>query len=179
MRSFIKPRKKKLFDDMSLLWVLFITLVTIGLIVFAVILHRKSSFYIKMLDNLGQRNGKQIKEVKSLQQRIAMITAQGKIYDEVNRSNIALKESMQNLFDLIPDQITLSKVVMKKESLYLKGYAASKEAYALLLEPPLKSIFTQTKVKFTRDAKGRLIFESLNSIADMSPKREGENNATQ
>ena len=168
MRSFIKPRKKKLLDEMSLLWLVFIIVVAAGLIIFGIVLHYKSSFYIKMLDSLGKENSAQIKTVQDLQQKIALVTAQGKLAQEVNTSNTALKESMQNLFDLIPDQITLTKVVMKRKALYLKGYTHSKESYTLLLEPPLKSIFTQSKVKFYRDAQGRLVFESLNTMEENS-----------
>lgn len=166
MRSFIKPRKKRLFDEVSLLWIVFIVLVSVGLVVFGFLLRYKSSFYIKMLDNLQAKNSEQIKNVKLLQNKIMLIKTQGELQEEVNSSNIALKESMKNLFDLIPDQITLIKVVMNKNSLYMKGYTKSKEAYSLLLEPPLKSVFTQSKVKFERDANGALMFESLNTIEE-------------
>ncbi len=168
MRSFIQPRKKRLLDKMSSLWLGFIILIAIGLIVFGILIHYKSSFYIKMLDNLHQKNGTALQKVKSLQKEIGLITMQGKLQQEVVETNRVLKESIQNMFDLIPDQITLTKVVMKKESLYLKGYTLNPESYTLLLEPPLKSIFTQTKVKFSKDERGRTVFESFSTIADQT-----------
>ena len=179
MRSFIRPRKKRLLDEMSLVWLLFIVAVAIGLIVFAIVLNYKSSFYIKMLDSLGQKNSAQVKVVKALEKKIALVKVQGQLAEEVAQSNRALKESMQNLFDLIPDQITLIKVVMKKNELYLKGYAASKDAYRLLLEPPLKSIFTKSMVKFEKDAKGCLVFESRNIMEEEHTQRSRDVNRTQ
>jgi len=149
-----------------MLWLGFILLVAAGLIIFGIVVHYKSSFYIKMLDSLQEKNQQQLKSVKTLQRRIAIIKTQGKLQQEVNETNNVLKESIQNMFDLIPDQITLSKVVMEKESLYLKGYTTSQDSYNLLLEPALKSIFTHTKVKFSRDAQGRIIFESFSTIKD-------------
>lgn len=165
-RSFIKPRKKRLIDRMSSLWLGFIVLVAVGLMVFGMVVHYKSSFYIKMLDNLHQQNSSKMKQVTRLQKEVTLIRMQGQLVEEVTKSNKVLKGSIQNMFDLIPDQITLTKVIMEKKSLYLKGYTDSKNSYTLLLEPPLKSIFTNTKVKFSKDAKGRVVFESYNSIAD-------------
>ena len=166
MRSFIKPRKKKLVDPISLMWLLFIALMAAGLLFFSMLLHYKSSFYIRMLENMGKENSAKREQVRHIGREIALLKAQVKIYDEVNSSNSALKESMRNLFDLIPDQITLTKVVMKKESLYLKGYTLSKAAYTTLLEPPLKSVFARSSVRFVTDAKGCLMFESFNSMEE-------------
>jgi Tfp pilus assembly protein PilN len=149
---------------MSSLWLGFIIFIAVGLLIFGILIHYKSSFYIKMLDNLQQNNSSSIKKVKTLQKDITLIQMQGKLYKEVLEANNILKESIQNMFDLIPDQITLQKVVMEKKSLFLRGYTDSAESYKLLLEPPLKSIFTQTKVKFSKDEKGRMIFESFSSI---------------
>ncbi len=164
---------------MSLMWMLFIFLMASGLVVFSVLLHYKSSFYIKMLDNLHQENSTRETVLQKLNHRIALISTQGKIYHEVNTSNIALRESMQNLFDLIPDQITLTRVVMKKKSLYLKGFTKSRAAYRLLLEPPLKSVFAHSVVRFETDAKGCLTFESLNTIEDTTAEHADGNQSEQ
>ncbi len=164
MRSFIKPRKKRLLDRMSALWLSFIILVSIGLIVFGVIIHYKSSFYIKMLDSLQHQNATTSKEVTNLSKKVMLINSQKKIYDEVEKTNDVLKVSMKNLFDLIPDQITLTSVVMERNSLLLKGYSISKEAYTLLLQPPLKSIFTKSEVKFSKMKDAKVEFESFNTI---------------
>ncbi len=176
MRSFIRPRKKKLLDDMSLLWLVFIIVVAVGLVIFGIVLHYKSSFYIRMLDSLGKENSTHVRQVQNLQQKIALITTQGKLVQEVESANVALKESMQNLFDLIPDQITLTRVVMDKNELYIKGYTRSRESYKLLLEPPLKSIFTRTEVKFYKAPDGRLVFESRNTIADNEMEQSADGN---
>ncbi len=164
MYSFIKPRKKRILDRISALWLSFIVLVAIGLVVFGIIIHYKSSFYIKMLDSLHQQNETVSKQVKRLERNVMLVNSQKKIFDEVKKTNDILKVSMKNLFDLIPDQITLTSVVMEKESLLLKGYSASKEAYTLLLQPPLKSIFAKSVVKFKKAKDGKIEFESLNTV---------------
>ncbi len=164
MRSFIKPRKKRLLDRMSTIWLSFIILIAIGLIIFGIVIHYKSSFYIKMLETLQQKNIDTSKRVSQLNKSVILINSQKKIYDEVKSTNNILKVSMKNLFDLIPDQVTLTSVVMERDSLLLKGYSTSKEAYTLLLQPPLKSIFTKSVVKFTKEKNGKIGFESFNTI---------------
>jgi hypothetical protein len=164
MHSFIKPRKKKLLDDMSSLWLIFIGLMSAGLIGFGIFINYKSSFYIKMLEERSLSNEKLNKKVHDLKSDIQIINMQKELYDEVTSTNLLLKESVKNLFDLVPDQITLTNVIMEKDSLVLKGYAISKESYMLLLEPPLKSIFDETKVTFSTNERGFFQFVSQNSI---------------
>jgi hypothetical protein len=164
MRSFIKPRKKKLLDDMSSLWLIFIGLMSVGLIGFGIYINYKSSFYIKMLEERNLSNEILNKKVHDLKSDIQIIKMQKELYDEVTDTNLLLKESVKNLFDLVPDQITLTNVKMEKDSLVLKGYAISKESYMLLLEPPLKSIFDESKVTFSTNERGFFQFVSYNSI---------------
>ncbi len=164
MRSFIKPRKKKLFDDMTTMWLAFIVLVSIALMVFGGVIYYKSSFYIKMIDSLKENNAKKTYIVNHLKDNISLIQMQASLDKDVKETNRILKQSMKNLFDLIPDQITLTKVVMQKKSLLLCGYTNSIDSYTLLLEPPLKSIFTKSIVKFSQDGKGHTLFESFNTM---------------
>lgn len=164
MHSFIKPRKKKLLDDMSSLWLIFIGLMSVGLIGFGIYINYKSSFYIKMLEERSLNNDKLKKKVHDLKSDIQIINMQKELFDEVTSTNLLLKESVKNLFDLVPDQITLTNVIMEKDSLVLKGYAISKESYMLLLEPPLKSIFDESKVTFSTNERGFFQFVSKNSM---------------
>ncbi len=164
MRSFIKPRKKKLLDDMSSLWLVFIGLMSVGLIGFGIYVNYKSSFYIKMLEQSHHDNEKLGKKVKSLKSDMQIFGMQKELFTEVTSTNHIIKESVKNLFDLVPDQITLTDVLMEKDSLILKGYTISKESYALLLEPPLKSIFDESRVSFSTNKRGFFQFVSKNSM---------------
>ncbi len=164
MRSFIKPRKKKLLDDMSSLWIIFIVIMSIGLVGFGIYVNYKSSFYIKMLDQSHQDNKTLGRKVQSLKSDVQITSMQKELYDEVTNSNLIMKESVKNLFDLVPDQITLTDVLMEKDSLMLKGYTISKESYSLLLEPPLKSIFDESRVSFSTNKRGFFQFISKNNM---------------
>ncbi len=164
MYSFIEPRKKKVIDDMSKLWIVFISLVSLGLIGFGIFINYKSSFYIKMLEDRYSAKEEMQDSVKLLRRDIQIVNMQKELYEEVKQSNSTLRESVKNLFDLVPDQVTLTDVIMQRDSLILKGYSASKESYSLLLEPPLKSIFDESSATFSIDSRGFYRFVSKNSM---------------
>ncbi len=166
MHSFIKPRKKRLIDEMSSLWIIFIALMSIGLVGFGVYVNYKSSFYIKMLEEGEKKHQALDKKVKDLKSDIQIFSMQKELSYEVSSSNLILKDSIKNLFDLVPNQVTLTKVVMEKYALELQGYTRSKESYRLLLEPPLKSIFDESRVEFSINKKGFFQFISHNKMEE-------------
>jgi len=172
MLSFIEPRKKKLLDDMSSLWLMFISLMTVGLISFGVYINYKSSFYIKMLEDSSSVNSKLNTKVKSLKSDVQILNMKKELYNEVLSTNILIKESVKNLFDLVPDQITLTDVLMEKDALTLKGYTVSKDSYTLLLEPPLKSIFDESQVNFSTNSRGFFVFESKNKMHNVKGSKQ-------
>ncbi len=94
MRSFIKPRKKKLFDDMTSLWFGFIIIIAIALVIFGILVNYKSSFYIKMLENLSTNNGSQTQVINNLQHKVMIINMQVTLDKEVKGTNKVLKESI-------------------------------------------------------------------------------------
>jgi hypothetical protein len=117
-----------------------------------------------MLEDSDADNKVLSRKVHSLKSDIQILNMQKELHKEVIDTNLIIKESVKNLFDLVPDQITLTDVVMEKDSLTLKGYAISKETYTLLLEPPLKSIFDESRVSFSTNKRGFFQFVSKNSM---------------
>jgi hypothetical protein len=84
--------------------------------------------------------------------------------EEIYTRNNILKDSMQNLFDLVPDQITLKRVIIDKNSLKIYGRTPNKDTFNLLLSAPLKSIFNSSKTMFYLDSKGWYNFVSINKM---------------
>ncbi len=167
--SFITPRKKPLLDSFSWLWTGFIVLMSIGLIAFYLFMLHKTDIYRQEYSQKAEKNEKLKRELADIRKKLKIDKMQIALHHEVQSANTLLEKSIRNLFDLVPDQITLKKVVMEKESLFLTGITPTKDAYNLLLAPPLKSIFNQSEVKFTPIGKEGYLFESRNSI-----KHEGE-----
>ncbi len=142
---------------------------SIGLIAFYLFMLHKTDIYRQEYSQKAEKNEKLKRELADIRKKLKIDKMQIALHHEVQSANTLLEKSIRNLFDLVPDQITLKKVVMEKESLFLTGITPTKDAYNLLLAPPLKSIFNQSEVKFTPIGKEGYLFESRNSI-----KHEGE-----
>ena len=88
------------------------------------------------------------------------------VAETVYASNIVLRDSIKNLFELIPDQITLTRVLMQSDSLILYGKTPSREMYNFLLSSPLRSIFHESSTVFYLNNDGWYSFVSTNKIID-------------
>jgi len=103
------------------------------------------------------------KEIKKIENSIIFINKESTLGNHVVDTNIIIKDSIKNLFALIPDSIHLVKAEIGKKTLKLFGYTPSKEMYNNLLLPPLKSIFTKSKVVFFPVGNGWYKFVSTNT----------------
>ncbi len=165
MHSYKAPRKKPLFSRDSLLWIIFVSVTFFALVSFALFLYYKSSGYHDKLSDVEASNKILSESVINYEKEIKILKMQNLLSQEVKSSNKLLKNSIKNLFDLVPDQITLTKVVMEKYTLQLEGRTFTKDSYRLLLEPPLKSIFNTSKVNFNFNASiGKYEFTSINTM---------------
>ena len=77
-----------------------------------------------------------------------------------------LKDSIKNLFDLVPQRITLSEAKLLHNGLILYGITPNKDVYNFMLNAPLRSIFHKTYSSFYPAKGGWLRFVSTNYIDD-------------
>ena len=165
MYSYKTPRKKVLYDKNSLIWAGFIATISLSLLMFGGYLRYKSSLYRDDFLNVQESNKAMSQSVMSYEKEFKIIKMQNTLAQDVSGSNKLLKNSIKNLFDLVPDQIVLHKVVMEKELLNLEGTTPTKDTNRLLLEPPLKSIFQSSRVTYQFNSGiGRYEFKSVNSV---------------
>ena len=164
--SFIKPRHKEIIDTISKMWLAFIAIVIIILFGFDLLIKLK----VHSLENQTKNyiiKAQQANTIsKKLQKRIIFLTKEKSVAEDIYAQNSILKESIKNLFDLVPDQITLKKVIMKKDSLVLYGISPSKDTFNFLLGSPLKSIFQSSNTIFYLNKDGWYRFVSSNKIID-------------
>ena len=162
--SFIKPRSKEIFDNISKMWLAFIGLVVIILFGFDLLIKFKINSLQKQTKNYIVKAKQADNISKKLQKKILFLTKEKSVADEIYASNNILKDSIKNLFDLVPDQITLHKVIMKKDALILYGISPSKDTFNFLLGSPLKSIFQSSNTIFYLNSDGWYRFVSSNKI---------------
>ncbi len=160
--SFIKPRIKPVISLFSAIW-----LMLIGFIFIASIM---ANIAIKIISyNLDEKkitNDLKYEEItqkiENVKENIAQLKSDQRLIEEIYATNLALKRSIRNIFDIVPDTITLDYTHLDKRSLEIKGKTPSKETFLLLMEAPLKSIFSKTHTSFYQLPNGWLNFTTIN-----------------
>ncbi|NWF67155.1 MAG: hypothetical protein HXX81_06775 [Campylobacterales bacterium] len=163
--SFIKPRVKRLVEQDTKIWITFLT-VTI-MIIFGFNLFLKFKIY-QFNSNIQDSFAKEKsinEQIKDFETKIEFVTKQKVLAQNVYASNTILKQSLKNLFEMIPDQITLSKVIISEDSLIMYGVTPTKDVYNFLLLAPLKSIFNDSMVTFYMNDDGWYKFVSVNKFS--------------
>lgn len=163
--SFTPPIKKTLLKKVSRIWwgYIFLTLfICFGFVFMLKIQAHFMNKHTKEAIDSQQRVLREIKDVQSL-----FLQEEEKVYfgDFIAKQNVLLKDSIENLFDLIPEQITLNKIQMEQYQLVLYGTTPSKQIYTFLLEVPLRSIFTQSRADFYTLPNGWFNFVSVSKLS--------------
>ena len=81
--------------------------------------------------------------------------------ENIYSNNIVVKDSIENLFEFVPKQITLTTIKMTKDDLTIQGITPSEDIYNYLLAIPLRSIFEESSVDFTATENGWHNFTSV------------------
>ena len=115
-------------------------------------------------------------EIVQMKADIAYIEKQKLLSQKIYTQNTVLKDSITNLFDLVPERITLSEAQLLKNGLILYGITPNKDVYNFMLQAPLRSIFHRTYSSFYPAQNGWLRFVSTNYVDDgESILEDGEN----
>ena len=162
--SFVSPNKKTLLKKVSRIWWGYIFLTLFIFVGFVVTLKIQGYFMeIKTTEALQAQQTAldEIKKFQEIRDQEAQRVQFGKF---IANQNAMLKESVENLFDLIPEQITLNKVQMEQYQLVLYGATPSKQMYTFLLEVPWRSIFHQSRADFYLLPNGWYNFVSVSKL---------------
>jgi hypothetical protein len=161
--SFKPFKQKDIFFPDTKIWVSFSLFSIILLLSFDfLILQKTDESYILMSENRLY--------VKDLENNQFLIKAEMEdvefkknFTEKLYSHNIILRDSIKNIFDLVPEKITLTELIMRKGSLTMKGITPTRNMYKFLLEVPLKSIFDRSRVNFylTKDNTYRFTSENM------------------
>jgi hypothetical protein len=130
---------------------------------YAFLLFRDYRFTQDMLD-INEQKSELRASILKMSNEIATIEKQVLLSEKVFTKNSVLKESISNLFDLVPSRITLSEAKIMENGLVLYGITPNKDVYNFMLQAPLRSIFHRTYSSFYPDKNGWLRFVSTNYI---------------
>ena len=164
--SFIQPKPKEIFSLFSKIWLLFISFTFILFLILNIFILLKIAFFDSDEADIRKQRLEYMAIMEDYDVQIASIELEKSVAETVYASNIVLRDSIKNLFELIPDQITLTRVLMESDSLILYGKTPSREMYNFLLASPLRSIFHESSTVFYLNNDGCFIFLSPNKIID-------------
>ena len=162
--SFIKPRPKTLVSPEFKLLFFFFS-ITIGMLFISYsFLKIKTLMYESNTQELIAK-GETLKDnITSMHEKIAFIKIEKRHAEGIYTDNTVLKESIHNLFDLVPEKITLSQALLKEDELVLYGVTPNKEVYEFLLQAPLRSIFHRSYTSYYAMPNGWYSFVSKNYL---------------
>ena len=173
--SYIKPRTKTPFTQELQLLVSFFSITLIMLFSTALfLLYKDYSFEQEKQEIIAQRNHLQ-KEISKMEVKIAYINKQKEFSEQLFTKNSVLRDSIANLFDLVPERITLSEATLLQNGLVLHGITPNKDIYNFMLEAPLRSIFHETYSSFYPAGNGWFHFVSTNYVNEQEEKKTDEN----
>lgn len=162
--SYIKPRKKTVFTkDIQLIFTFFGVTIFMLFSTYAFLLFKDYRFAHEVED-IAKQKVELRTNITKMNSQISVIEKQSLFAEKIFTKNSVLKESINNLFDLVPSRITLSEAKIMQDGLILYGITPNKDVYNFMLQAPLRSIFHRTYSSFYPADNGWLRFVSTNYI---------------
>lgn len=162
--SYIKPRKKSIFSSELQLLFSFFSITLFMLFLTYLFLAFKDYRFEQNTNEIIQKKADLEIEIADMKSKITFIEKEVLLSERVSTQNTILKDSISNLFDLVPQRITLSQAKLLKDGLILYGITPNKDVYNFMLQAPLRSIFHRTYSSFYPTENGWLRFVSTNYI---------------
>ena len=164
--SYIQPRKKSaLTPEMQLLLIFFSMSILMLFLTYAFLLFKDYRF-AKDKQMIVSEVLHLDDEISKMKTSITFIEQESALAEKVYTQNTVLKDSIANLFDLVPQRITLSEAKLLENGLILYGITPNKDVYNFMLQAPLRSIFHKTYSSFYPAENGWLRFVSTNYVED-------------
>jgi len=162
--SFINPRKKSILSsELQLLFIFFSIAFSMLFLTYTFLLFKDYRFSQDKINIIQERTELNISTTK-MSNQILFIEQEDRLSERIYTKNSVLKESIANLFDLVPQRITLSEAKLLKNGLILYGVTPNKDVYNFMLQAPLRSIFHKTYSSFYPIQNGWLRFVSTNYV---------------
>lgn len=164
--SFIKPELKPFLSLFSKIWILLICISAFFLILVSFLINYSTYSFKKLSEDKQAKYNKITEDIADIKIQMENLNSQKELAEHIYSSNENLKKSVKNLLDLVPDIITLHGIELDRNRLTIKGQTPTKDAYRLLMETPLKSVFSDTKTTFYQIKNGWYNFVSVNFLEE-------------
>ena len=162
--SYITPRRKSAFTTEVQLLVIFFSITLAMLFITYLFLLFKDYNFLSDMNEKALVQSELSVNIEDMKEQITFIEKENLLAQRVYTQNTVLRDSIANLFDLVPQRITLSEAKLLENGLVLYGVTPNKDVYNFMLQAPLRSIFHRTYSSFYPAENGWLRFVSTNYI---------------
>ena len=160
--SYIKPRKKTpITPELQIIFTFFSMTLLMLFLTYTFLLYKDYTFEKDRYSIIEHKKELKV-SIKKMEKQISFIQKQKALAEKIFTQNMVLKDSIANLFDLVPQRITLSRAKLLRNGLILYGITPNKDVYNFMLQAPLRSIFHKTYSSFYPAKNGWLMFVSTN-----------------
>ncbi len=174
--SYINHRKKSIISQELWLLLTFFGLTLFMLFAtYAFLLYKDYRFDIEKNYAINEKMDLN-HNIELMKKSIAFIEKESMLSEKIYTQNSVLKDSIANLFDLVPGRITLSEASLLENGLILYGITPNKDVYNFMLQAPLRSIFQKTYSSFYPAENGWIRFVSTNYIEEELDKESKNEN---
>ena len=159
--SFTEALPKSIISKLAKIWIFYLVISVIIIYGAGVYLTMQKNVVIintRSIENAIENREKQIENIRSNYDRLNEEIDLNKLNTEYNNK---VRNALSNLFEFIPDQITITQIIMEDKKLTIKGITPSRELYSFLMQAPLRSIFNTSKVDFFPLQNGWFNFTSI------------------
>lgn len=171
--SFTSPPHKPILTPITKSWLISIMASIVVVIGIWIILIFQTDSFVFHSNSLDKEIDQQVQKKTNLVAKLDFLNMQLNELSAIKKENSTLINAIENLFGLIPDQITLNTIILTDNTLTIKGITPSKELYFFLLESPLRAIFSETNADFFVLPSGWYNFISVSKII-IPPKGDAQ-----
>lgn len=164
--SFTPPLQKSIISHLTKIWIFYIFL-SLGIIYgYGVYLDLQVTTIKANTKNSGGDITEYDAFINATNENVSLLQYEIDL-DTLNKNyNSDVNLATTKLFDIIPDQITINYIMLEENKLTIKGITPTREAYAFLLEAPLRSTFTKSRADFFALPNGWFNFTSINTVEE-------------
>ncbi len=158
--SFTLAKPKHIFSKIVRIWWFYIFIALILMLGFCLNLDRQIERYSKKTQIMLGRQAFYQEQIDKIGKDYARLNYELNVSKNTQVDNEIIRNVIDNLLELIPDQITINLVEIQQDSLVIRGMTPSKEVFRYLLQDPLRAIFGESHVSFYRLSNGGYKFVS-------------------
>ncbi|RDU65507.1 hypothetical protein [Helicobacter sp. MIT 14-3879] len=162
--SFTSPLPKSIISHLTKIWIFYILLSVVIIYMYGIYLHIQIDALTTTQQHSEADINAQDSYIDMLNSNIERLRYEINLDSTNNKYNNELKNALLKLFTLIPDQITITYISLEEKKLVIKGITPTRETYSFLLQAPLKSVFTTSRVDFFPLQNGWYNFTSISTL---------------